>query len=70
MGSMSILKIEEIYYKGFAEEMVNTITGFGLNIKTIKIESNQKELLDASLIQGPKQEQNYDSVGVKVLLLQ
>ncbi len=28
----SIMKMEQIYYRGFAEEMLNTIAGFGINI--------------------------------------
>lgn len=66
MGWMSIVKIEEIYYKGFVEEMVNTIAGFGLNIKTIKLESNQKELLDLNLIQGPKEQENKQEILQKI----
>lgn len=66
MGAMSIIKIEEIYYKGFVEEMINTIAGFGLNIKTMKLESNQKSMFDINLIQGPKQEKDYESLLGKI----
>lgn len=66
MGSMSIIKIEEIYYKGFVEEMVNTITGFGLNIKTMKLENDQKNLFDTDIIQGPKKEENYEELLAKI----
>ena len=51
MGAMSIFKIEEIYYKGFVDEMVNTIAGFGLNIRTIKLENNQQSIFDINKIQ-------------------
>ena len=66
MGIMSIVKIEEIYYNGFVEEMVNTIAGFGLNIKKIKLENEQQMLLDSNFIQGPKQEKNYESLIEKI----
>ena len=66
MGAMSIVKIEEIYYKGFVEEMLNTIAGFGLNIRTIKLESNQQSLFDISMIQGPKQEKDYEQLLEKI----
>ncbi len=38
IGIYSINKIEEIYYNGFIEEMLNTISSFGLNIESIKRE--------------------------------
>ena len=38
IGVYSINKIEEIYYNGFIEEMLNTISSFGLNIENIKRE--------------------------------
>lgn len=66
MGIMSILKIEEIYYNGFVEEMVNTIAGFGLNIKKIKLENHQQMLLDSNFIQGPKQEKDYEVLLEKI----
>lgn len=66
MGIMSIVKIEEIYYNGFVEEMVNTIAGFGLNIKKIKLENHQQMLLDSNFIQGPKQEKNYELLLKKI----
>ncbi len=66
MGLMSIVKIEEIYYKGFVEEMVNTIAGFGLNIKSMKIENDQQMMLDINGIQGPKQEKDYDNLLKKI----
>lgn len=66
MGIISMVKIEEIYYKGFIEEMVNTIAGFGLNIKTIKLEADQNQMFDINLIQGPKQEKDYKQVIEKI----
>ena len=38
IGVYSINKIEEIYYNGFLEEMLNTISSFGLNIENMKIQ--------------------------------
>ena len=32
----SMIKIEQIYYRGFVEEMINTISSFGLNINNVK----------------------------------
>lgn len=32
----SMLKIEQIYYRGFVEEMINTISSFGLNINNVE----------------------------------
>ena len=32
----SMLKIEQIYYRGFVEEMINTISSFGLNINNVQ----------------------------------
>ena len=66
MGSMSIVKAEEIYYKGFVDEMVNTIAGFGLNIKNIKFETNQENLFNENLIQGPKQKEDYEELLRKI----
>ena len=34
-GTFSTLKMEQIYYRGFAEEMLNTISSFGININNI-----------------------------------
>lgn len=65
IGAMSIVKIEEIYYKGFVEEMVNTVAGFGLNIRTIKLETEYKNL-NFSDIQGPKKAQNYKQLLEKI----
>ncbi|MBO5143821.1 MAG: ATP-binding protein [Clostridia bacterium] len=31
----STLKIEQIYYRGFVEEMINTVSSFGLNISNV-----------------------------------
>ena len=31
----SMLKIEQIYYRGFVEEMINTISSFGININNV-----------------------------------
>ena len=57
MGIISVVKIEE---------MVNTIAGFGLNIKTIKLEADQNQMFDINLIQGPKQEKDYKQVIEKI----
>ena len=38
IGVFSINKTEEVYYNGFVEEMLNTISSFGLNIENIKEE--------------------------------
>lgn len=40
IGVYSINKIEEIYYNGFIEEILNTISSFGLNIENIKQQDN------------------------------
>ena len=32
----SMLKIEQIYYRGFVEEMINTVSSFGININNVK----------------------------------
>ena len=32
----SMIKIEQIYYRGFIEEMINTISSFGLNINNVE----------------------------------
>lgn len=45
MGYMSIVKIEEIYYKGFVDEMVNTIAGFRIKYKNNKIRKRSKRNL-------------------------
>ena len=43
IGVYSINKIEEIYYNGFLEEMLNTISSFGLNIENMKIQDEIKK---------------------------
>ncbi|MBQ9266873.1 MAG: HAMP domain-containing protein [Clostridia bacterium] len=35
VGTFSVLKMEQVYYRGFAEEMLNTISSFGININSI-----------------------------------
>lgn len=45
MGSMSIVKIQEIYYKGFVEEMVNTIAGFRVKYKNNKTRKHTKKFV-------------------------
>lgn len=42
IGVYSIKKVEEVYYNGFIEEMLNTISSFGLNIKHIKDEETKR----------------------------
>ena len=32
----SMIKIEQIYYRGFVEEMINTISSFGININNVE----------------------------------
>ena len=39
----SIIKMEQIYYRGFAEEMLTTISGFGININEGKITFEQPQ---------------------------
>jgi two-component system sensor histidine kinase VicK len=36
VGVFSVIKVEQVYYNGFAEEMLNTISSFGVNINNIK----------------------------------
>jgi two-component system sensor histidine kinase VicK len=43
----SIMKMEQVYYRGFAEEMLNTIAGFGINI-----DANRNNPPDSNV--GPK----------------
>ncbi len=42
----SILKMEQVYYRGFVEEMLNTLSSFGLSVNNTKPEytGNAKEL--------------------------
>ncbi len=35
VGAFSVVKMEQVYYRGFVEEMVNTISSFGINIGTV-----------------------------------
>ena len=42
IGVYSINKVEEVYYNGFIEEMLNTISSFGLNMRQIKEEETKK----------------------------
>lgn len=50
VGTFSMLKIEQIYYRGFAEEMINTIASFGINVDSIdnknKYDGVDKEALE------------------------
>lgn len=46
IGVYSINKIEEIYYNGFLEEMLNTIASFGLNIENIKIQNEEMKKIE------------------------
>lgn len=43
IGVYSINTMEEVYYNGFIEEMLNTISSFGFNIENIKKEENTKD---------------------------
>ncbi len=42
----SIIKMEQVYYRGFVEEMLNTISSFGINVDNVREEytNNPKEL--------------------------
>ncbi len=41
IGTYSINTTEKVYYNGFVQEMLNTISSFGLNIENIKEEENK-----------------------------
>ena len=65
IGVYSIKKVEEVYYNGFIEEMLNTISSFGLNIKHIKDEETKrtdeslnvgKDFINSNAIYGGKRE--------------
>ena len=43
IGAYSINMTEEVYYNGFVEEILNTISSFGLNIENIQKENIEKE---------------------------
>ena len=53
IGVYSINKIEEIYYNGFIEEMLNTISSFGLNIENIKKQDDEKQNSNIKFNHGP-----------------
>ena len=40
----SIIKMEQVYYRGFVEEMLNTISGFGINVEEPR-NDNKNELI-------------------------
>lgn len=42
IGVFSINMVEEVYYNGFVEEMLNTISSFGVNIENIKNEEENR----------------------------
>jgi two-component system sensor histidine kinase VicK len=55
VGAFSVIKMEQVYYNGFVEEMLNTIASFGVNINNIKdditYENVTKEQLERENIQ-------------------
>ena len=52
IGTFSIIKIENVYYTGFVDEMLNNIAGYNFNVKGI-FETEDKILAH---VQGPKEQ--------------
>ena len=68
IGVYSLNKIEEVYYNGFIEEMLNTISSFGLNIESIKQEDKTKAKLNMEETEGPSNESNLVTINEDALL--
>ena len=68
IGVYSLNKIEEVYYNGFIEEMLNTISSFGLNIENIKQEDKTKAKLNMEETEGPSNESNLVTINEDALL--
>lgn len=49
IGVYSINKMEEIYYNGFIEEILNTISSFGLNLENMKHQEDVKKEMEGHL---------------------
>ena len=43
VAAFSMVKMEQVYYRGFVEEMLNTISSFGLNINDLSENELQYE---------------------------
>ena len=56
IGNFSLFKIEEVYYTGFVDEMLNNIAGYNFNVKGLEREED-KILAD---IQGPHKPKKID----------
>jgi len=68
IGVYSINKIEEIYYNGFIEEMLNTISSFGINMVNMKKEDNETQNLMLELKkEGPIQNWNEEMINQEAI---
>ena len=68
IGVYSLNKIEEVYYNGFIEEMLNTISSFGLNIENIKNEDKEKEETIFNHTENPSNQKEEKLVNEELIL--
>lgn len=68
IGVYSLNKIEEIYYNGFIQEMLNTISSFGINIENMKLQDSETKNLDLKLDNSLLYSKNNISIDEEAIL--
>ncbi len=64
VASFSMVKMEQIYYRGFVEEMLNTISSFGVNISTINESDLQYEGVNKEELQRENLKKIYNNFSI------
>lgn len=64
VASFSMVKMEQIYYRGFVEEMLNTISSFGVNITTINENDLQYEGVNKEELQKENLKKIYNNFSI------
>lgn len=60
VGTFSVIKMEQIYYRGFVEEMLNTISSFGIDMNYIP-EENLYEGVDRETLEAENLKRIYNN---------
>lgn len=64
VAAFSMVKMEQVYYRGFAEEMLNTISSFGVNINTLNENENQYEGVDREQLERENLKKIYNNFSI------
>ena len=64
VAAFSMVKMEQVYYRGFVEEMLNTISSFGLNINNFENNDLQYEGVDKEQLQRENLKKIYNNFSI------